>query len=178
MSLPTILDLHQPDVARVVQACFAHLEQEETLLDGTLQVCRQMRAALVRGDAPALTEALAQQDQAARAGQEFHERRVRLRDELAAALRTPAESVTLRMFVAHLPGETGQRLARAREHVHRLATDVDRLNRGNALVVHSSLNCLQQLLVSLTGGGQTGECYGPAGKHQEIGCGSLIELRG
>jgi hypothetical protein len=178
MNLPAFSDTLPPEVARLVQACLAHLEQEERVLDGTLQALRQMRAALVRGDAPALSEALAHQDQTARAGQEVRQSRTRLRDELAAALGAPAEAVTLRMFLSHLPEEMRQPLARSRDRLHRLATEVDQFNRGNALVIHHGLSFVQHLLVSLTGGGQSGDCYGPAGKRQEIGCGSLMELRG
>ena len=88
------------------------------------------------------------------------------------------ESVTVQMLALRLPDERGDRLARCRERLRNMATEVDHVNQGNAALVWHCLNFMQGLLVEITGGESSGARYNAGGRRQEPECGSLIQRRG
>jgi len=167
-----------PDSERLALACLAHMEQEEAMLGESLESLRQVRAALAEGDLSSLAAALDRQGHAVRAADELRRRRAELRQSLARAFRLPLASVTLHTLATVFPGDAADRLRRCRERLMAMAGEVDRLNRGNALLVRQFLDFLQRFFVAITGGSQTGGCYNTAGKLEQAECGSMIEMRG
>jgi hypothetical protein len=165
------------DTSTLSLACLAHMEQEEAMLQATLDSLRQVRAALLGRDLAELERAVERQVHTARAAEELRLRRAELRGQLAVRLGIDAQAVTLQKVAARLPGENGERLARCRERLKCMAAEIDRLNRGNAALVQHSLEFLHQFLLNVTGGAAVGDRYQPSGRVDRALCGSVFEGR-
>jgi len=169
----------KPDVERVLQATLRHLALEEEFLAAALTVLQQARLALIQADSYALTQALDQQSEQAEASEVMQRKRQQFRQDAAALLDLPVESITLSVLASRLPAHARQPLADYHTRLRQLAAAVEEMSRGNAAILRSCLKFLQQVLAGLTGGApRGGHRYGPAGLHQELGCGSLVSARG
>ena len=148
------------------------------MLAETLASLREIRAALRGGGMSALADALDRQARIARASQELNDRRAKLRRDMAAVLGVAPQQVTLGMLAARLPGEAGDRLARCRERLNDMATEIDRLNSANAALVGHSLDFLERFFIEITGGDRGAAAYGPTGDTRQPAVRSIIEARG
>lgn len=164
--------------ATCLVASLAHMEQEEAMLKETQESLREVRDALVQGDLGRLAGSLERQAHTARAAAELRLAREKFRQQVAETLRVSAEQVTFGWLAEHLPGEAGQRIARCRERLCRLAIEVDQLNRSNASLILHSLDFLNQLLLEITGGDKGSNRYGATGGRDIGQCGSLIKAQG
>jgi len=169
----------KPDVERVLQATLRHLALEEEFLAGALTALQQARRALVQADPYGLTNALDRQSEQVQASEAMQRQRQQFRQEIAALLDVPVEALTLSVLASRLPAEARQPVAAYQTRLRQLAAAVEEMGRGNAAILRSCLKFLQQVLAGLTGGAPGGgHRYGPAGLHQELGCGSLVSARG
>jgi flagellar biosynthesis/type III secretory pathway chaperone len=178
MIQPAIRPPLPADGSALIPAWLDHLAQEEAMLAATLELSRQVRAALIQNNRAGLTEALAQQERAVQPGPELRRERARLREKAAAALGIPADAFTLGKLAPHSTRPLADRLSRFRDRLRQLAQELDQLNRDNAVLVRFNLDFFQQVLVAITGGKPATGCYGPHGNKQTAPLGSLIEARG
>ena len=148
------------------------------MLSATVHSLSDVRTALVQGDLRKLTTALEQQTHTARAAEELRLRRAQLRREIAAHCGSRPESASLQMLASRIPGELGEQLANYRGRLKSMASQADRLNRGNAILIRQSVNFLQHLLAGLTGTDSDPHIYNPHGPQRSLACGAIIEGEG
>jgi flagellar biosynthesis/type III secretory pathway chaperone len=162
----------------VVRAFLAHLEDEEKLLEKTVEVLDQARTVLLSGNREAMTQSLQRQARLEQAGAETRRQRLERCGELAAYLGRPADALALDALARQLPAPWGQNLQARRTRLRQLAAKIQDLNRGNAVLLTFSIGLLDQVLVAITGGSAGGKRYSPTGAYRELGCGSLVSARG
>jgi flagellar biosynthesis/type III secretory pathway chaperone len=158
------------------QMCHAHLDQEEAVLESAAEVLRQVHAAVVEGQREKMAELLERQVAIARALDRVRQQRERFCQQAAAVLGTEAHPVTLRKLADQMPAILRERLLQRRQHLHRLAGEVERLGRDVALLSHYFLEFLQRFFMALTGG-HSGR-YGREGIRQQPACGSFLRAQG
>jgi hypothetical protein len=160
----------------LVRLCLEQLAREEAQLAATLAALTDIRAALLGKDHAALGDALVRHDATARGAAEATRLRDAFRQEAAARLGVPAESVSLELLAERLPGAAGP-IAAARERLRQQAAEAERLSAGNATLLYYCLDFLQRFFERLTGRPRDGR-YGPAGRVAAAAGGSLINARG
>jgi hypothetical protein len=168
----------QPDLDELGPAFLAHLAEEEEFLQTTVEALGQTRTALVSGSLQTLRQALQRQATLEQAGAEMRDLRNQLRHHIASVLGVPAPSATLELLAGRVPAHLSASLKASRQRLRCLAATANELNRGNALLLKSGIDLLDQVLSGLTGGSPGGKRYGPAGGYQQLGCGSLVSARG
>jgi hypothetical protein len=166
------------DLAGLIALIHQHLAEEEAHLDATLRALQQTRAALLGTNTPVLGEVLARQEELAHVGAELRRKREQFRRQAAGALGVEAESITLNTLAAWLPDEGGAQLAQARQRLLQKMAEVGRLRQSSAVLIHSYLGLVDQVLLQATGGRVDGGRYGPAGTQQTPTYGPIVEARG
>ena len=162
---------------RAALTCFAHLEHEEAMLRDTLDMLQAIRQALLERNFERLATALQRQQRVARAAVELRAKRDRLRDWMAATLKTAASELTLSVLLEHL-GEPLQGQLRCRQQkLSEMARQVHLLNHGNAQLIRQSMDLLRQLLDGLTGTDQGPPRYTSHGRIERGERGSTFQKR-
>jgi hypothetical protein len=157
--------------------CLAHLEKEEAMLDQAVQALRQVRTALVQGDAGQLSQALQQQQHTTQAADDLRAARGRLRQSVARVLGIAANEATLGALADRVSGEMRNRLLGYRVRLTQMARELEMMNRGNAALIQQSMHLLQRLLAQLTGNENATDRYAPSGQRELGGGGSMFQTR-
>lgn len=158
-------------------ACIAQLEQEEAMLSATLEILRNIRAALVERNQNQLQTALNQQAHTARAASDLRDARTRLRHAIGHTLGIPPEQVTLTMLASHVSEDLASKILSRGRHLTEMARDVNAMNRSNAMLIYQSMNLLEQLLTCLTGRDDGADRYEARGQIHYGGHGPLFQAR-
>jgi len=161
----------------LVRLCDDLVTQEETHLQETLAALHQVRQLMVVGPSETLAGALASALNADALVAQVQHRRTHFRQSASAMLGVPAGSVTLRAAAEALPPEEGRRVLDRRRRLQELATEVDRANHANALVVWWCMDFVQQVFAELKGSPLAGR-YGADGKVQTAGFGPTWQSQG
>ncbi len=156
----------------------SHLEAEERLLQTAVDVLRQTRSALISGNLQRLAHSLERQVELERASAAMARKRVQFQTKLGASVTLSSRPSPLDILADQLAGAARSMLQQARVRIIRLAATASELNRGNAILLRSNLDLLEQVLSALTGGDGGGKRYGRAGAYQAVGYGSLLSARG
>ena len=157
-------------------ACIGHLQQEEAMLTGTLDLLKSMRDALVCRNEEALVAAIESQDQSETAARELHAARALLRARISRGLGVAPADATLQKLTTRVSGELKERLALGRRRLAALSTEIDSVNRCNAILVQQSVELLNQVLYCLTGQEQGSQRYGATGQMSNGNPGSVIQF--
>lgn len=162
---------------RLVLACLAHFEQEEALLDASLDALRGVRRSLIQGDLSGLDEAMGKQQRVAQTAVDLSEARHRLRRRLADQLGVQVDQMTLRALAERCSGSLRDQLLQARQRLSDMATEIERLNRGNLALMRQSIALLQNLVECLSAEGPGTLRYTATGDIEHGSCGHLLQAR-
>lgn len=157
--------------------CETYVSGEEMALNRTVSSVRAIRATLLKGGIEELERSLQLQQEGAAVAAVWRRQRDQFRQDAAACLGMPAESITLGRLLEHLPPGDAEPIRRARQRLRTLAAQVEQLNRGNRILMRYTLDFFQQFFVGLTGGRGSG-IYARSGKQQPAACHSLMQARG
>ena len=163
--------------AKLHALCAAFVSEEESALTGLLRSVREVRAILLHGGIEELERSWQLQQDCATELDARHRQRAQFRQEAAACLGLPAESIVLERLLEHVPRGEAQALRQARQRLRGLAAEVERVGRGNRILMHYTLDFFQRILLGLTGGRGSGS-YARSGKPLPAASHSLIQARG
>jgi hypothetical protein len=154
-----------------------HLQHESVVLQQQRQLLLDIRAAILDRDQQRLLAAVAHQAELEPQVRQITVQRQALRRALAAELGLAPQRVNLRQLVDHLRGPMRDQLQQQADGLNGLAREVDRLTRGNAALIQTQVQLLQQLLACLTGRSMSPPRYGSSGGVESSVTGSIFETR-
>ena len=163
----------------LVKALIQNLEQEESVLNQTLDALLESRKALVDNDLDNFSRSLENQTAIANQADESRVKRSQILQDLAISLDKDAESLTLQTVAEALPAPECEWLMSCRDRLSKLTSEAQRLNGQNAVMVHQSVELTRQILTELTRDGVGGgDSYDATGARQDATGRSIIELGG
>lgn|GEM_PF-2890337 len=145
------------------------------MLTSTLEMLRNIRAALVTRDQTALVEALDSQQRSEQSAGELHAARELVRQRISNSLGVAPADATLQRLSVQVSGDLRVRLANGRRRLADLTVEIDSINRCNAVLVQQSMGLLNQVLFCLTGQDASSQRYGASGHMASGGAGSVIQ---
>jgi len=150
------------------------LEREAHCYEELIASARAEQQALIFGKLQELKLALEAQEVLLASTRALEETRGRLRQTLAGRLGLPSEGLTLtRLVELGYDDETG-RIASLRDRIRKVVHDLDRLNAGNAQLINSSIDFINQTMWVLLQPRTAQTTYGPEGSTEARPAGTTL----
>ncbi len=156
----------------------SHMRDEERTLAILLVTVREIRQALLNRDGERLTQALEAEANSFRQGEVMRDRRVTLRQDMAARLNITPEEVTLSRLDGCVSANARGELARCRQRLHEMSEELFRLNRQNGAMIQQTLDLTERIVGQLTGGGPHFASYNATGQSESPHVGPVLQWGG
>ena len=152
------------DIRGLVEQLIQHLDREAQSMVVVAKALKDVQAALLAGDTDQLAEATERQQSVGELCESLRGPRHALRHQIAIRMGTAPEKLTVREIARAVGPPLSEQLALRREKLQVLATEADRLTRGNVAMVSQGLHLFHQLMECLTGQDISAGRYGRQGR--------------
>jgi len=138
---------------------------------------KEVQSALLAGDTDQLAAATERQQVATKICEALRGPRHQLRNKIASHIGVVPEKLTVNEIVKSIGPPLCEQLASRRIKLKELATEADRLTRGNVAMVSQGLHLFHQLMECLTGQDSSEGRYSPQGRRGPTVCRGILDRK-
>lgn len=139
------------ELTKIATQTLEHLATEQEALEAILDCVGRVRTALLERDDTSLDEAVESMQTLQKRQAELRTVREHLQSQAASLLEVAPQTLSLSLLIKRLPPYLAQALSDQQRTLRSLVRDVNRLNRGNMMLISNSAQLTRHVMEVLTG---------------------------